>query len=180
MPAEEWRPISYLNSKYEASNLGRIRNAKTKKILKQFTSKHGYAILTARPEPYKTTNVRVHQAVADAFVGPRPKGFVVNHIDGNKKNNTPENLEYVSPSENNIHALSTGLRHRATNRGNSPKGEAHYRAKLSDADVIKILKIRKETGYGCRKISAITNLPCGAVNHVLSGRSWKHIKREEI
>lgn len=113
MSAEEWKPISYLNNKYEASSFGRIRNAKTGKVLKQFTDLHGYLILTTRPEPYSQTNTRVHQAVADAFLGPRPKGFVVNHIDGNKLNNTPSNLEYVTPSENNIHALKTGLRNRA-------------------------------------------------------------------
>ena len=42
---------------------------------------------------------------------PRPQlaRVVVNHVDGNKKNNTAENLEYISLEETGIHAISTGL-----------------------------------------------------------------------
>ena len=45
--------------------------------------------------------------VAAAFIGPRPKGYHINHKDGDKANNCVTNLEYVSPSENAIHALTT-------------------------------------------------------------------------
>lgn len=53
----------------------------------------------------------VHALVALAWIGPKPKGMQINHKDGNKLNNAPENLEYVSPSENIKHAYKTGLAH---------------------------------------------------------------------
>ena len=52
----------------------------------------------------------VHALVALAWIGPRPRGYQINHIDGNKLNNTPENIEYATPSENLKHAHRTGLK----------------------------------------------------------------------
>lgn len=48
--------------------------------------------------------IRVHQLVAAAFIGPKPKGKEVNHKDGNKKNNRADNLEYCTRSENILHS----------------------------------------------------------------------------
>lgn len=56
----------------------------------------------------KRKNRYVHQLVAEAYVGERLKPHV-NHIDGNKLNNHADNLEWVTPKENKIHAFSTGL-----------------------------------------------------------------------
>lgn len=53
----------------------------------------------------------MHIAVAMTFVEGYKKGVVVNHKDGNKKNNCAENLEWVTNSENQQHALRNGLRH---------------------------------------------------------------------
>lgn len=55
----------------------------------------------------------VHRLVAETYIeNPEPEVRTqVNHKDGNKKNNTISNLEWVSPSENNLHAFSSGLKH---------------------------------------------------------------------
>ena len=52
--------------------------------------------------------LKVHRVVAASFLG-RNDNLVVNHKDGNTKNNKPENLEYVTQQENAIHAYNTGL-----------------------------------------------------------------------
>jgi hypothetical protein len=51
----------------------------------------------------------IHSIVANHFLGERPKGLCVNHIDGNKLNNKPSNLEYVTITENIMHSIKTGL-----------------------------------------------------------------------
>ena len=176
MDNEIWRSIESLNGKYEVSNYARIRNAKTGKILKQFVSRHGYNVLQVRPTPYHPVNIRVHRIVAEAFLGKCPDGCVVNHKDGNKKNNSVENLEYVSPSENNIHALNAGLRHRAT-KGNQRRGENHPSAVLTENEVRRILQIHKDRRWGKVKIARQFNISVGAVSAILQNRSWKNIER---
>lgn len=169
---EVWKPIPSLDNKYEASNIGRFRNATTKKILKQFENLHGYMILQARPEAYHTVNVRIHRAVAEAFLGPCPDGYVVNHKDGNKKNNFVDNLEYVTSSQNNQHALDNGLRHPSDGK-NAKRGSGHYLATISEDIVYEILKIRDQTGYGCRRIAKMFGVSRGVISGILSGRTWK-------
>jgi hypothetical protein len=50
----------------------------------------------------------VHRVIADAFHGPAPDGMDVDHIDHNKRNNTPGNLRYVSHAKNMRHAAANG------------------------------------------------------------------------
>lgn len=52
----------------------------------------------------------IHHLVAEVFIRERKCGEVLNHKDGNKENNHYSNLEYVTSSENNIHAYKLGLR----------------------------------------------------------------------
>lgn len=51
----------------------------------------------------------VHSLVAQQFIGNKPHGYVTNHIDGNKMNNDPSNLEYVTPAENIRHSIENGF-----------------------------------------------------------------------
>lgn len=64
----------------------------------------GYATVCANGEHYL-----LHRLVANAFI-PNPNGKpYVNHIDGNKRNNCVDNLEWVTEQENVDHAIRTGL-----------------------------------------------------------------------
>ena len=101
--AEEWRPIPGMDGRYEASSLGRIRSTG------QY-HRRGYVVLKAHmARGYETVHlerrhVYVHGLVARTFIGERPHGHQVNHIDLDRLNNRPENLEYVTPAENALHA----------------------------------------------------------------------------
>ena len=75
------------------------------KKLKQKPTRCGYFIvgLYKNKKAYWKT---VHRLVADAFI-PNPENKPqVNHLDGNKKNNKVDNLEWVSASENTKHAFA--------------------------------------------------------------------------
>ena len=100
---EEWRRCQYPAVRHEVSNLGRIRHALTKNILKLHENNAGY-LRFAVSHKGKSVKVCVHEQVALAFVDGWREGLQVNHKDGNKQNNRAWNLEWVSASENMRHA----------------------------------------------------------------------------
>ena len=92
--------------KYEVSNLGKIRNIKSGRILKPQLDKDGY--LTHNLYGYdKQKYLLLHRIIATAFID-NPEGKpCVNHIDENKLNNDLRNLEWCTVRENNIHGTRT-------------------------------------------------------------------------
>jgi len=143
-------------------------------------SQVGYYILSVRPEKNKQKQVRVHRLIAEVFLGDCPSDYVVNHKDGIKTNNNINNLEYVTKSDDLIHAYRTGLRSSPNLKGKVAYGEKHHFSTITEEEVIKILKINKTYGYGCRKIAKILGLSRGLIQHILSGHSWKHINKNNI
>jgi len=82
---------------YLVSNDGEIKNKKTERILKQHISTSGYyQIMMGR----KTIPQYVHRLVALSFIENEKNKPQVDHIDGNKLNNSVENLRWVTVSEN--------------------------------------------------------------------------------
>lgn len=68
-------------------------------------------------------NHYVHDLVARAFIGERPIGMQINHVDGVKSNNVSTNLEYVTNRQNAEHARSRGLVAKCQHCGNYPWGK---------------------------------------------------------
>lgn len=93
---------------YSVSDSGEVFSKRSGKYLKLAHKKNGY-VYTELNVNGVTTYKRVHRLVAEAFIpNPENKPFV-NHIDGNKSNNSVSNLEWVTGSENNIHAIKNNL-----------------------------------------------------------------------
>lgn len=113
---EEWRDCG--EGYYEVSDRGRVRRAKpgpgthAGRMCKPRLDRYGYHKVTLCVGTGRVT-AKVHRIVAEAFLGPCPDGMQVNHIDANKLNNTPSNLEYLTAQDNMKHAFDAGLiRHR--------------------------------------------------------------------
>ena len=87
---------------YEVSNLGRVRNIKSGRILKPKLNKYGY-LIHGLYKNNKQKYLFLHRIIATAFID-NPEGKpCVNHIDENKLNNDLSNLEWCTVRENNIH-----------------------------------------------------------------------------
>lgn len=101
LPDEIWR--QFRDTEIYVSNLGRVKNTKTNKIVKGTTRTDGYH--QTRLQVYNNgKSILTHRLVWLAFVGEIEEGMVINHINGDKSDNRLENLEKVSHQENMIKA----------------------------------------------------------------------------
>lgn len=165
---ERWKTIEKFEE-YEVSNKGRIRrvimaknNHKGKKELSQQTSKKGYKKVYLYKDGLKHC-FSVHSLVLTTFNKPRPDKLQANHIDGNKANNSIENLEWVTASQNVLHSVENNLR----NQHGSSVGSCI----LTEETVLKIVKMKKN-GYGSGEISRELKVKKPTVQCILSGRTW--------
>ena len=100
---EIWKTIKS-SPNYEVSNFGSIRNTKTGNLLKVATNNSGYKLVCLSNKNKKQTGY-IHRLVAEAFINTNldTRISVVNHINGDKSNNTIKNLEWATYADNAIH-----------------------------------------------------------------------------
>ncbi|MFC4771895.1 HNH endonuclease [Enterococcus hermanniensis] len=104
---EIWKTlIDYPN--YEISNMGKVRNSRGR-IMKQRITRRNYKEIGLRDGTAKQKFFLVHRLVAKNFLEHVDGKRYVNHIDGDTHNNQVSNLEWVTQSENQLHAYKTGL-----------------------------------------------------------------------
>jgi predicted DNA-binding protein (UPF0251 family) len=169
---ELWLPIPMTDGKYQASSLGNIRrNPSLPRFRKSTIHPHelnsGYLFAAVLFPDGRFRGATIHRLVADAFLGPRPEGMVINHKDGNKHNNRYENLEYVSYKDNMAHAREMGL---ADNRGNR-----NGQAKLTADDAIAIRQAYSVGNVTQAELAARYGVSSAAVWKVINRVKWKHV-----
>ena len=169
---EEWRSVPSFPD-YLVSNLGNFKRG-IRHRRKRRSSMNG---LSQQPGTDGRLRVNVcrngkyfsvfaHKMVAEAFIGERPSGLQINHIDGNPLNNCADNLEYITQLENVRHARRLGLCCNAV-------GEENGKAKLTEEVVQEINLL--EGVVGAPTIGRRHGITKQAVYGIWLGRTWTHV-----
>jgi hypothetical protein len=163
---EIWLDVNGYEGLYKISNSGRVWSVKRKMFRSLFVGKDGYLRVHFNV-PGKRKHFLIHRLVAYHFIGnPSNETFEVNHIDGNKRNNHWENLEWCTRSENLKHAFLLGLK--------DAKGESHPRSKLSEKQVREI-RIRKENGSMGIELAKEYGVSASVISAIVTRKNRKHI-----
>jgi hypothetical protein len=103
-----WKPIPTFPG-YFVSDDGRVLSRKRKqpRLLSIATDREGRPLVALRQDGRLVTR-RVHVLMLLAFVGPRPDGHVIRHLDGDPTNNILSNLAYGTHSDNGFDAVAHG------------------------------------------------------------------------
>ena len=168
----EVRAITGYNGNYFVSDDGVVfsrprRGSKGGALLQQLNS-NGYLCVDLRLGKKKKKEL-VHRLVALAFLENPENKLCVNHKDGNKKNNSVENLEWCSHSDNMKHAIVTGL-----NVVPVLTGEKHPRNKLSEEEVRQIRTLHNN-GATCSIIAKKFCITKRQVYNIIKNKHWKFI-----
>lgn len=147
---EIWKDVEGFEGYYQISSMGRVRSLDRQitciafgkvqvrmqrgRVLKGSVCSSGYPIVHLYQD-CERVNVMVHRIVAKHFLDKVDGKDFVNHKDGNKLNNFAENLEWVTKSENTLHAIDNGLLKKS--------GEDCNLSKLTETQVKEILALRK-------------------------------------
>lgn len=132
------------------------QHPRTPKKLKPGLGKNGYLLCILCKEG-KTIPRTIHSLMAEVYIGPRPEGCDVRHLDCNKTNNSLDNLEYGSRGQNNIDSSLRGKRN------------------ITKEQAIEIYRLACEGNLKQREIAEMFNTTKTVVCLIKGKRSWKHI-----
>ena len=164
---EVWKDVVGYEGLYQISNTGRVKTIKPrykdKVILKSLNDTHGYKNIWLYKNKIRK-RIKIHRLVAQAFIPNISNKPFVNHIDGKKSNNSVKNLEWVTSSENNLHAYRIGL----------AGGHKHNKSKLSKENVLYIREHYKPYNsiYGAAALSKIFKVQRQTVSKAAHGDTY--------
>lgn len=175
---EIWRDIKGYED-YQVSNLGRVRSLervilrsdgtteKRKSRVLKTSQKSNLYDATVLYKNKKHKSFLVHRLVAITFI-PNPNNLPqVNHINGIKKDNRVENLEWCTHQENITHSIRTGLK--------NTNGSKNCNALLTEKEVLEIRDKYIPFKYSCRMLAEEYNVKTSTINKIVCNLAWKHI-----
>lgn len=158
-------PGYFVNSSGEVENRASSHpNAKTKAT--KYLDKDGYLRVWLKAPSGERKFVPVHRLVAITFLDPPPEALCVNHKNGNRKDNSASNLEWLSAADNERHARKV--------LGKRLLGEKASRSKLNSSDVLNIRTLAKK-GTSREKIAASFSISVTQVVRIINKKNWSHI-----
>lgn len=158
---EAWLPVPGYEGLYEISSFGQLASLKCgRRLILRGSRTQGYALFSLYDGRRGRWYAYAHQLVMLAFVGPRPPGLEICHIDGISGNSRLDNLRYDTHSANLVDAV-----HHGTSCGK--------RRKLSAGDVIAIRS--RDVAESLATTAAKFGISRAYVSNIVARRVWRHL-----
>lgn len=159
---------------------GEVYNHRWRRMAQQVTEK-GYCRVHLQVNG-ETKSKSVHSLVAEVFIGPRPKGLQIRHLDGNKANNSFGNLAYGTAAQNEADKALHGTKATGNKNGTytkperRPRGSSHGKTILFEDDVVYI---KEQLKIGTRGVGVMLAKKFGVspqtISQIKSGVVWSHV-----
>lgn len=169
-----WKDIPGWEDRYQVSNTGRVRSKdmpcraahgsvairKGRELV--LTPKGGrYLCVTLTAPTGERKQCFVHDLVLLAFVGPKPGGMLVRHLDDNNKHNWLSNLVYGTHAENMADKAKHG----------KMKGAKHPAAKLTPV-AVRYIRASPATGIALAEAFGVSPSQISAIR---TRKTWAHL-----
>lgn len=157
---------------YIITDKDEIINTNTGNVLRLLDGRDGYVMVSLMKIGGGTTYLPFHRIKMMAFCPvDNMEKLQVNHIDGNKKNNILENLEWVTAKENINHAWKTGLSNHDTTCGEK-SNFSHY----TEEQAKQVVELLKTNQYTDREIAEVTHTSAHSfVAKIRRKETWKYL-----
>lgn len=171
LAAEIWRPIPGFEGIYEVSTLARFLSlleegsGRTGGIMRPHLNKRWGRWYITLYKDGRACQGTVAKWVALAFLGPRPKGLDVSHIDQNKTHDRPNNLRYLPRDKNIQEAVDADIM--------GSQSERHWKVRTSNEDVREIRR-RYEAGQKQYELAAEYGITQSGVSLIVRRITRKH------
>lgn len=174
---EIWKPIKGFEGYYEISNMGRVKSLERMvpyrilglyrkqegQILSAASDGYGYLFVILNKNRTKKTG-KIAILVAEAFVSGKKEGLQVNHKNGVKTDNRSENLEWVTPRENTLHAIEV--------LGKRRDKENHWKHKITIAQVEEMRELYKTGLFSQTELAKRYGIHRGQLSKICNHKSW--------
>ena len=172
---EVWAKLVYPNipdnlNRFEISTYGRLRNTNTQYIYKPNVLNSGYySVRTTLGKRNDKIHILIHKAVAYTFLDNSNNLPEVNHKDGNKINNSIDNLEWCTSHENQQHKYDIGLFDKSL-----ISGENNHNAKLTieDVEYIRQNYIKGSRQFGIRAMARQFSVSHPTILSIIKYETW--------
>lgn len=166
--AGRWKPVGFgWGDIYEVSSLGHVRRIGSNALIGT-VSGNGY-VRVQLSRAGTTETFLIHKLVADAFIGPRPDGHHIDHINGVRDDNRFVNLRYCSPQQNISYTVERGANAVADRNG----------ASVLTADQVRAIRQAKSEGgryWGAARIAKELGVHESTVRKAASGKYYSALR----
>ncbi len=112
--------------------------------------------------------IKIQILVAVHFIGPRPKGLVLCHNDGNRTNNVVSNLRYDTQRNNIADIKIHGTE-------NPPRGSTNGMSKLTEGQVVEMRRLRRDERITHKVIGQMFGVSREQARDIVNRKYWRHV-----